>query len=349
MASFGIPQSRLKEARTKLPPIKISSFVDPREPWVLVPNGSLLGFFDWVPENLRVGPWSRLALPTIIMVISMLCHFQPADDEREIFISSYPSLYSKLWCYNAVGFCYMFSVIAWIAKYRSKGAIVTFTLISWTLNMARHLISTIAPFLSDHHFLLKVNHILRFPALVSASITFTVWNFVLLPYIYFTKLETKEKKDRFLGFNFKFRMVQQHVCNVIYAILNTMITCSMQERRNDNAISSMSPKIFDMKDLWYGAACTMGYGLFYTMILDRIGVHLYPVFSPRSNFVVITWCAVFLLICGFYYFWNWVIEEHLDLLNFEALLLVNFFISAICGILNSVVFIKKRKQIDDEL
>ena len=48
MTSYGIETSKLKAAREKLPPIKLSSFIDPTQPWVLVPNGSLLGFFDWV-------------------------------------------------------------------------------------------------------------------------------------------------------------------------------------------------------------------------------------------------------------------------------------------------------------
>ena len=41
---------------------RIWRFIDPREPWVLVENGSLLGFFDWVPEKCRAGPWSMTAI-----------------------------------------------------------------------------------------------------------------------------------------------------------------------------------------------------------------------------------------------------------------------------------------------
>jgi hypothetical protein len=72
MSNFGVPSEKLKEARSKLPPIKLSSFIDPREPWVLVPDGNLLGFFHWVPKNLRVGPWSHLAIPTLTLAASIL-------------------------------------------------------------------------------------------------------------------------------------------------------------------------------------------------------------------------------------------------------------------------------------
>jgi len=48
MTSYGVDSAKLKAARENLPPINLASFVDPRKPWVMVPNGSLLGFFDWV-------------------------------------------------------------------------------------------------------------------------------------------------------------------------------------------------------------------------------------------------------------------------------------------------------------
>ena len=41
---------------------RFSRLVDPAEPWVLVENGSFLGYFDWLPEKYRVGPWSIAAI-----------------------------------------------------------------------------------------------------------------------------------------------------------------------------------------------------------------------------------------------------------------------------------------------
>lgn len=52
-----------------------SDLVDPQKPWVLVPGGSLHGFFDFVPERLRSGPWSicaRLYLPVMTCAILFL-------------------------------------------------------------------------------------------------------------------------------------------------------------------------------------------------------------------------------------------------------------------------------------
>jgi hypothetical protein len=54
MSSYGIVteemRARMEEKKKKMPPIRLSSFVDPRQPWVLVPDGSLLGIFDWVSD-----------------------------------------------------------------------------------------------------------------------------------------------------------------------------------------------------------------------------------------------------------------------------------------------------------
>lgn len=322
MSNYGVPTAKLKEARSKLPPIKLSSFVDPREPWVLVPDGNLLGFFGWVPKNLRIGRWSKLAIPTLGLVASVLLYHRPTGDYPDIYVSSYPTLFSNLWWYNIIAFLCMAGIVAYILIYRTKGAIVTFTLLSWGTNMLRHGINFLVPFLHDNHALLRLNHMMRFPALVSASITCAIWNLVLLPYVYnFAFEDSKEKKANFVKFNFNPRMVQLHVCNIIYAIMNTVVTMRVKD--------TSDPILFELDDLWYGATYTFLYGLFYLMVLDRIGVHIYPVFSPRSNFVAITWCTVFSLTFGFYRFWNWMMVHHWDSLRLELLVGIDFGIMSV--------------------
>ncbi len=39
--------------------------------------------------------------------------------------------------------------------------------------------------------------------------------------------------------------------------------------------------------LWCAMLVGVIYALFYLLVLDRLGVHLYPIFSPRTH-----WCAV---------------------------------------------------------
>ncbi len=316
MSNFGLPSETLKEARSRLPPIKLISFIDPSEPWVLVPDGDLLGFFHWVPKNLRVGPWSKFAIPTLGLAASILFYHRPTGEYPDVHISSYPELFSNPWWYNVIGFMFMLGVVAYIATYRSKGSIVTYTLVSWGTNMIRHGINTLAPLLHDNHALLRLNHTLRFPALVSASITCAIWNFVLLPFVYIYGFDSKEKRAKFVLFNCSPRMVQQHICNIFYAVLNTIVTVKAKD-------ASGGPILFQQDDLWRGSMFIFVYGIFYLVILDRIGVHIYPVFSPRSNYVIVTWCTVFSLTYGFYRFWNWMMVHHWDRLRLDHLLGTN--------------------------
>ena len=331
MANFGVSTEELKRAKANLPQITLSSFIDPRQNWVLVEDGNLLGFFGWVPRRLRVGKWSRLALPTLVLVMSCLWSYRPKNGDltnsNALQVDSYPDLYSIHWWHNTVACIFMFGLVTWIMIKRSKGPLFTYTLLSWKMNALRSCINALAPFLHDNHTLLRLNRVLRFPALVSASITSSIWNFILLPYVYTLGLDTKEKKKHFLEWNFNFRMVQLHVCNIIYALLNTVVTMNVTNIEDGEKV------LFDSNDLWYGAAYTFMYGLFYTMILDRIGVHIYPVFSPRSNLVVITWCIVFALHYAFYCFWNNMVILYIEFLQFETLLPLNICIVTFGGTL----------------
>jgi len=156
---------------------------------------------------------------------------------------------------------------------------------------------------------------MRFPALVTATITFVVWNAVLLPYIYFIAMKTREKKLGFVRWNFNFRLTQLHVCNIIYAVMNTLVTGSKQEGQHYS--------LFDTEDAWNGFAYSLVYGIFYTLILDRVGVHLYPVFSPRSSLVMITWLMAFSLHYISFKFWNHVMTNHLELFRFDFMMAIN--------------------------
>lgn len=308
MSSYGIDTSKLHESRQKSPPVRLKSFFDLNQPWVLVPDGSLLGFFDWVPKNLRIGPWSSLAIPTLATVIGIIVRLRPNGDDYDTMISSYPDVFSKFWWYNAITFTYMLSLITFTCKMRTKAILVTFTIISWNLNMIRHGLNALIPFLSDGHFILKINHVLRFPALVSASITTSVWYIVLVPYIFFIYSKDKEKRQAFLRWNFSFRLTQIHLCNVFYAALNTIVTGSRQ---------GPNPNAFDAEDLWYGLVLFVSYAIFYVTVLDRLGVHIYPFFSPRGKFIPIIWGATIALCYGVFHFWNYVIMH--DFLEFEHL------------------------------
>jgi len=226
-----------------------------------------------VPRNLRVGPWSPFALPTLTLAASVLVYHRPSSsagfgDGTEYYLNvhNYPELYSNIWWYNVAAFLFMLGQLTYIMIYRTKGAIVTYTLLSWIMNTVRHGINAITPCLKEHYnypalvkLLLRINHAMRFPAIASASITFLIWNVVLFPIIYNYGFDSKEKKANFLKFNCAFRMVQQHVCNIIYAVMNTIVSVTINDN-NDNGDNR--PVLFQTDDLWRGAASIFLYGIF---------------------------------------------------------------------------------------
>merc|ERR1740139_659736 len=87
-----------------------------------------------------------------------------------------------------------------------------------------------------------------------------------------------------MKWNIEFRMVQYHICNVIYSAMNTLFTQS-----GDNTF-----QLFIYEDLWYALVYGLGYSLFYVLFLDRIGIHLYPVFSPRKNRSALLWLYIWI-------------------------------------------------------
>jgi len=281
--------------------IAISSFFDPAKPWVLVPNGSFMGFFDWVPSNLRNGKWSVFAPIYIVVIIWMVFYTLPSRFE---FTCSYPEPFSTAWFYNGLNFIWMSTVLitSFIKSKAGVSIIMTYTIQSWIVITARHGLTAVAPFLPKEHFLLFLNELLRFLSLVTATVTFVVWNFLIGPVIYYKFMETPKKKHDFLTFMLSFRLVQVHGFNIIFAVLNSVI---------------IAPRKFTFIDLWCSTSFCVLYSLFYLFILDRLGVHLYPIFSPRSNYFVVTWTFAYGCYFMTYYFWNKVIDKYILIDSFQ--------------------------------
>lgn len=304
--------SKLKSGNKDLSKLTILSFIDPRKPWLLVPNGNLMGLFDFVPEYLRVGPWTRItsALPFVFTVILLLLKPETGSFETSLestdhhrccmTASSYPEVFSAYWWYNVTLFVHMTGLVAWSMYQRTPFLIVAYTIQSWIINSTRHGLNAVAPLLNDGHLLLHINRVLRFPAILSSVVVFVTWNFLLLPFIYFRCSDGTEKKA-LLQWNIEFKMVQFHVCNIVYSIMNTLFTQS-----GDSTF-----QLFTYEDMWYGLVYGLGYGLFYVLVLDRVGVHMYPVFSPRSNYSAILWCGIFGGTYGLYKVLNAAMDNNL--------------------------------------
>mmetsp|Transcript_44464 Transcript_44464/g.107126 ORF Transcript_44464/g.107126 Transcript_44464/m.107126 type:complete len:92 (-) Transcript_44464:247-522(-) len=81
--------------------------------------------------------------------------------------------------------------------------------------------------------------ILRFPTLLSASLTFFLWNFVLFPII-FLFIKDPEKKRNFVGYMTNFRLTQLHVCNIFLAAYVTIYVGPRRRLHLGDAVAAAS-------------------------------------------------------------------------------------------------------------
>ena len=145
---------------------------------------------------------------------------------------------------------------------------------------------------------------LHFPAIACATVTFTLWNLVLFPMLLCVlppsgtpaALRNQAKggqfTDRrtFLQFNFSFFMTNLHVCNLPLAACNVVYGAGAR------------PLV--AADLWLAFLLAGLYAFLYLGLLDRMGAHLYPMFSPRSPLCVVAYLALFSLYYGIFHACN---------------------------------------------
>jgi hypothetical protein len=294
------------------PVLRISDFFQCTK-WVLVKDGSYGGYFDWVPRLYRVGPWSGACKYYLAAVwfATVVAGVRLRTTERNETWRTIPTitttdttsaqekyapyqLYSLAWYYNAIGSVWMLFIV-WLVWHGPLGikAWGTYTVQSWTLLTLRHMLCAFAP-ISTRAALLA--ELIRFPVACSASVTFVVWNFALLPFG-LLHMQTPDKKRAFLKFATSFRLSQLHVFNIAL--------CYVQV-----ALASPKRQALQALDFYMAAVSVVLYMTFYLLVLDRIGVHLYPVFSPRiGNWgVMLVWSSLVGVYASCFYAWKYLLE-----------------------------------------
>jgi hypothetical protein len=294
--------------------ISVTDLLNPNNPWILDEEGGFLTMFNFVPKHLRSGPWSvtaTLALFGIMYLLAIVliaahvkygCNDDHSDeygamgvmsvmDDFHLAPDAYPA-YTVGWCYNAVAFFWMVHVarLVWTESSLSTVAWVSFTLWSWTIVTLRHGLCALAPFVPSVRVACEI---LRLPVLLSASVTSGVWNLVLMPVIAFLLIEDETRRRGFFAYMTGFRLTQLHVFNVVYAVLNGYY---FQPRRP-----------LHLGDLDAIAVYMTVYMVWYYFVLDRIGIHLYPIFSPRAPWVVGSWASIIAICWGGYRFWRGIL------------------------------------------
>ena len=137
--------------------------------------------------------------------------------------------------------------------------------------------------------LLLVAEMLRFPVLIGGAITFAAWNFVLLPYLALdVAVHTPHKlpfglgsRHALLRWNFRSEMIFLHLLILPLAVCNATFGAGARQ--------------LVLADLHVALVILLLYALFYLLVLDRLGVHCYPAFSPRRDASVVAWVLIALL------------------------------------------------------
>ncbi len=263
------------------------------DPWLLYPSGSIGGFFDFVPEGLRRGPWFSLAAPFLALFsVAVVCYKPTPLEFPDV---DYPEVGSANNIFEGLAFLNGVGVLAFIIGRVGPPPLVTYTIWSWCILTFRlgssFLISLLGPL--SPPFLIWCCEFSRFPSLVAATVTFVLWNFLLMPVIYLF-MKTPERRSDFVAFNMRFHMFEIHVFNYPIAVAATVATTARRSLVG--------------ADLWAAFFVAFLYSLLYLLVLDRLGVHLYPVFSPRFKGCIPAWCTVFVIYYGIFNFWNAFID-----------------------------------------
>jgi len=283
--------------------INLWSLFDSMKPWILVDNGSILGYFDWVPARLRVGPWQPYA-PVVLALFTFATPilvnwlvdektYLPTPHFNE---DAYPEYLSAWWFYNL--FCFVWITGISLTVLRGPAGIrawATYSMWTWTILHLRHGLVVVSPWLKRSNFILvSVLELSRFPMLLMCTMTFVVWNFILMPVIYFFFMDDERKRKTFLSYFTSFRLTQIHVFNLLFAYVNGVI---------------VSPqRLLNFSDFLTCWTITVLYIMWYLLVLDRVGVHLYPIFSPRNPWMIAVWILLVAAHVAGFFAWDSILK-----------------------------------------
>lgn len=283
-------------------------------------NGSFNGWFDWLPLWMRVGYWSPFVVASLVFFYSAIYWYRPqplqfeatvyeavvsGKEEADLLLGIIP----KTAAFDLAIF--LWGIVVIVHARITLGSIgafpISFTGWSWLLLSFRAGLEFAAWAATKRDFLVLgkklaiIGSSIRLVTLTNACVVCTIWNFILLPIIYFFSLPAGEKRQNFLKFNFGFFMTNIHVLNFPLALVN-------------NLYGSGRIRLFTYSDLWVSGLVLMLYSMLYFFVMDRLGLHFYPIFCPRSAFCV----ASIILILGLNYFlflkWNDIISSQLGIM-----------------------------------
>lgn len=167
------------------------------------------------------------------------------------------------------GIIWTLGVIAYMINAIGVWPFISYTLQGWTMLTARFLCTSLG--------FNALASVLRLPSLIMNGVTVLVWWLLLFP-VFMTFMNDKARKG-FMKFNSSPLLINLHFLNLPLALLDVWL----------------SPRSLNTCDLWFAFAFLFLYSLFYFLVLDANGLHIYVVFSPRSAIIIPTSAIVFAL------------------------------------------------------
>eukprot|EP00929_Paragymnodinium_shiwhaense_P123740 TRINITY_DN9798_c0_g1_i1.p1 TRINITY_DN9798_c0_g1~~TRINITY_DN9798_c0_g1_i1.p1 ORF type:complete len:285 (-),score=42.41 TRINITY_DN9798_c0_g1_i1:332-1186(-) len=222
--------------------------------------------FEIFPEYLRVGPWSVFAYLYLICFGAYLAY--GASEALGTYGSTVVNPVSQafdeqtVWMIRCGLAVYLTGVLVWAMRNFGMMPMVSYTMCGYLLLTLRFQLTA----LGFHHAAEAV----RFPSLVMAWVTTTVWWLILVPIMYVAIPGGDKARRKFIQFNFSWFLLNVHLFNLPLAML-------------DHMLSWRSLCFFD---LWVGMVVAFCYVWFYLLVLDANGWHFYIILSPRK-----WWCV----------------------------------------------------------
>ena len=271
-------------------------------------NGSYNGWFDWLPLWMRVGYWSPFTVMFLLSFYYSMYAYMPQplqfDTTKTLLMMATVGggsgnrdddeiTKAQFWfVMDCVVFLWGISLLIYLKRSKESygGFYVSFTGWSWMILTTRAGCDALASILGSsllpnlaNTILATCGSALRLPTIIAAFITTMLWNFIFFPLIYFVAIKDKKRRRGFLKFNFSFFMNNIHLLNLPLA--------------STNIIYGYGARLFTMSDLWMGYVIVALYSMMYLFVLDRMGIHFYPIFCPRTALC----CVSFGIVLSLYY------------------------------------------------
>ena len=228
-------------------------------------------WFDWLPVWMRVGYFSPFVVASLVFFYSAVYWYRPqplqfeatvyeaaiSGKEVDYFLGIMPKTAAM-----DLGI-FLWGLVVVIQARISLGSIgafpISFTGWSWLLLSLRAGLEFAAWAATSHNHLVVgkklaiIGSAIRLVTLTNACVVCTIWNFILLPIIYFFSVPAGEKRQNFLKFNFGFFMSNIHILNFPLAVVNILY--------------GRQVRLFTFSDLYVCGVVLMLYSMLYFFVM----------------------------------------------------------------------------------